>query len=99
MAATEPRITLGDTVFDRVVYDRDADVLYLHVGDPQRAVEFDESPEGHALRYDAAGDLVGVTIVNARRLIETEGALNVTIPAPTWRIEAGAVAEALGLES
>jgi uncharacterized protein YuzE len=97
MATTEPKITLGDTVFDRVVYDRDADVLYLHVGDPQRAVDFDESPEGHALRYDATGHLVGVTIVNARRLIESEGALSVTLPTPTWRIEAHAVAEVLGL--
>ena len=99
MATTEPTIIVGGTVFDRVVYDRDADVLYLHAGDPQRAVEFDESPEGHALRYDDAGQLVGVTVVNARRLIEQEGALNVTLPAPTWRIEASAVAEALGLVS
>ena len=29
-------------------------------------VEFDESPEGHALRYDARGHLVDVPIVNAR---------------------------------
>ena len=40
------------------MYDGDADVLYLHVGDPAAAVEFEESPEGHALRYDAGGHLV-----------------------------------------
>src|SRR5688500_4328368 len=99
MTATEASITLGDTVFDRVVYDREADVLYLHAGDPKRAVEFDESPEGHALRYDATGRLVGVTIVNARKLVEQDGGVNVPLPQPTWRIDASAVAGALGLAS
>jgi uncharacterized protein YuzE len=54
-------ITIGGTTFDRVSYDSDADVLYLHVGDPSSAVDFDESPEGHALRFDSTGRLVGVT--------------------------------------
>jgi uncharacterized protein YuzE len=57
-------ITVGHTTFDRVQYDPEADVLYLHVGDPSRAVDFDESPEGHALRYDSDGKLAGITIVN-----------------------------------
>jgi hypothetical protein len=47
-------VTVGNVVFDNVAYDRKADVLYLHVGDPATAVDFEESPEGHALRYDAA---------------------------------------------
>jgi uncharacterized protein YuzE len=52
---------------DAVLYDADADVLYLSIGDPERAVDFEESPGGHALRYDEHGD---ITIVGARRLIE-----------------------------
>ena len=99
MTATESSVTLGDTVFDRVVYDQLADVLYLHAGDPARAVGFDESPEGHALRYDATGQLVGVTIVNARKLVEQDGGVSVTLPQPTWRIDASAVAGTLGLAS
>jgi uncharacterized protein YuzE len=62
-------VILGDLEFDNVMYDGDADVLYLHVGDPAAAVGFEESPEGQALRYDARGHLVGVTIVNARWLL------------------------------
>ena len=27
-------VTVGKVVFDNVAYDREADVLYLHVGDP-----------------------------------------------------------------
>jgi uncharacterized protein YuzE len=48
-------VTIADITFDRVSYDRDADVLYLHVGDPTGAADFDESPEGHALRFDHDG--------------------------------------------
>jgi YD repeat-containing protein len=73
-------ITIGSITFDRVSYDRDADVLYLSVGDPTCAVDFDESAEGHALRYDAEGRLVGITIVNARRVLEREGTIVVTPP-------------------
>jgi YD repeat-containing protein len=73
-------VTIGSVTFDRVSYDRDADVLYLSVGDPAHAVDFDESAEGHALRYDADGRLVGLTIVDARRLVERDGAIVVTPP-------------------
>ncbi len=73
-------LTVGSITFDRVSYDREADVLYLSVGDPAQAVDFDESAEGNALRYDADGRLVGITIVNARDLLERDGAIVVTPP-------------------
>jgi len=74
------KITVGDTTFDRVDYDAAADVLYLHVGEPNRATDFDESPEGHALRFDDTGRLVGLTIVNAKQLLDGEQPIVVTIP-------------------
>src|SRR6185312_3539370 len=73
-------VTLGSTTFARVDYDADADVLYLHVGDPDSATDFEESPEGHAIRFDALGRLVGVTVVGAKSLIEQGGRLVVTGP-------------------
>jgi uncharacterized protein YuzE len=73
-------ITVGHTTFDRVHYDADADVLYLHVGEPSQAVDFDESPEGHALRFDSDGQLVGITIVNAKRLLDDAKPIVITIP-------------------
>jgi uncharacterized protein YuzE len=73
-------ITIGHTTFDHVDYDADADVLYLHVGEPATAVDFDESPEGHALRFDADGGLVGLTLVNARELLRSGKPITVTIP-------------------
>jgi uncharacterized protein YuzE len=74
-------VTIGTTTFDNVDYDAGADVLYLHVGHPHDAVDFDESPEGHALRFDGDGRLVGVTIVGARRLLNSGQPLVVTVPA------------------
>jgi len=73
-------ITIGHTTFDRVDYDAEADVLYLHVGSPEQAVDFDESPEGHALRFDRNGTLVGITIVNAKQLLDGPGPIVITIP-------------------
>ncbi len=72
--------------FDRVVYDRGGDVLYLHVGDAESAVDFDGTVEGHAVRYGADGSLVGITILNARRLLENEGKIVLTLP--QQRVEA-----------
>ncbi len=73
-------VTIGDTEFDRVSYDADADVLYLHVGDPETASNFDASSEGHALRYDNRGRLVGITILNARWHLEEDGEAVITTP-------------------
>jgi uncharacterized protein YuzE len=67
------KVSVGPHTFDNVSYDAEADVLYLHMGDPSTAVDLDESPEGHALRFDADGNLVGVTILNAKLLIERDG--------------------------
>jgi uncharacterized protein YuzE len=86
-------VELGGVVFDRVVYDRESDVLYLHVGDPATAVDWEESPEGHHLRYGAAGELVGITIVDARRLLKEPGIIVVTLQ--DRRIDAGDLRDVL----
>jgi len=75
-------VQIGNLTFDRVRYDADGDVLYLHRGDPSNAVDFDASPEGHALRFDRQGDLVGVTILNARWLLDHNGEITLTISSP-----------------
>ena len=75
-------VTIADIEFDRVEYDADADVLYLHVGDPSRAVNYDETPEGHAARFARDGELVGLTLVRPKRLLERDGELRATLPVP-----------------
>lgn len=81
-------VTIGPWSFDRAAYDTRGDVLYLHRGDPTLGVESDASVEGHAIRYDKDGEVVGLTIVNVRWLLNQEGAVTVTPPAPSERIEA-----------
>jgi uncharacterized protein YuzE len=75
--------------FVHATYDESGDVLYLRndvpVGDVPTTYG---TPEGHAVRVDAAGRIVGLTVVNARWLVERDGAIAITIP--QQRIEASA---------
>lgn len=85
-------ITIGTVTFDNVVYDADGDVLYLSVGKPRSAAESYGTPEGHDVRYDERGEVIGLTLVNTRWLIERDGELRVTIPN---RVSADTIAAAL----
>lgn len=76
-------VTIANITFDHVSYDTEADVLYLHVGDPSLAIAFDETPEGHAVRFDRDGDLVGLTLVRPKHLLDRDGELRVTLPVPS----------------
>jgi uncharacterized protein YuzE len=40
-------IRLGHLEFDHVVYDEQADVLYVSIGEPQEAAHQEVSPDGH----------------------------------------------------
>lgn len=87
-------IHIGPLVFDHADYDPDGDVLYLHRGAPQPA-EGEETPEGHVLRFAPGTDqIVGLTIINARWLLDRDHRLVVTIPE---KVEASAAELAPGL--
>ncbi|MGH9073616.1 MAG: hypothetical protein ACRDZQ_05805, partial [Acidimicrobiales bacterium] len=53
-----------------------------HIGEPSDAVSFDESPEGHHLRFDANARLVGITLVGVRQDLEAGRKIVVTLPGP-----------------
>lgn len=73
-------VRIGEWKFDHVRYDADADILYLSIGAPREAIG-EESPEGHILRFDEdTGEFCGVTIIDARRIQEADGEVNVTVP-------------------
>jgi uncharacterized protein YuzE len=63
-------LKVGPYIFDRAHYDPEADVLYLSQGDLERAADFDETPDGHAISYDKDGDLIGLTLIDVRGLVE-----------------------------
>lgn len=87
-------ITIGDTTFDSVSYDRDADVLYLRVGQPQAAARTYGTPEGHAVRRDTTGRIIGITLVNARLLLDSPD-VHVTVP-PIGDVSRHELTRALG---
>jgi uncharacterized protein YuzE len=73
-------VRIGNVTFDHATYDDRGDVLYLHVGERQPAADSLGTPEGHAIRCDDAGEVIGVTIVNARWLLDRDGEISITIP-------------------
>ena len=87
-------VRIGDLEFDHATYDRDGDVLYLRSGPNKAAVDFDASPEGHYLRYDESGELFGVTIVNARWLLDEDGKVVISLP-DGRRVETSDLGDAL----
>jgi uncharacterized protein YuzE len=73
-------IHIGPLMFDHADYDADGDVLYLHVGRPQPG-EGEETPEGHVVRFaPGTQKIVGLTIINARQVLDRDGRLIVTVP-------------------
>ena len=83
-------IRIGQLVFDHVSYDAGADVLYLSVGEPRPAADSDATPQGHVVRYGENGDIIGITIVNAKWLTEHEGGIDISL-----RVDADELAPAL----
>ena len=73
-------VTIGHLTFDHATYDADGDVLYLHAGEPRAAADSEETPEGHAVRFGADGQVIGVTIVNAKWLRDQGKPIVITIP-------------------
>jgi uncharacterized protein YuzE len=73
-------ITIGQLIFDHATYDVTGDVLYMHIGEPQEATDADETPEGHVVRYGSDGQVIGLTIVNAKWLLDQHKPITVTVP-------------------
>lgn len=73
-------IKIGPLSFDHADYDAESDVLYLHVGEPGVG-EGEETPEGHVIRYaPGTNRVVGLTVLGARRILQSEGHLLITVP-------------------
>ena len=73
-------IRLGHLAFDYVQYDARGDVLYLAVGQPEEAADQLVTPEGHVLRFNEDGAIIGVTLINAQWLSQRDGGVCVSLP-------------------
>jgi uncharacterized protein YuzE len=88
-------VKIDGLTFQSANYDADGDVLYLSRGDTNHASDAALTPEGHGVRYDDAGEVIGVTIINAKWLLDRDGHLTITLP-HSVRVEADELAPALG---
>lgn len=73
-------VRVGNHEFDDVAYDQEGDVLYLHKGAPIPAAKTVATPEGHAVMLDDGGEVIGITVVNAKWLAERDDRITITIP-------------------
>ena len=89
-------VEIGPLTFDHASYDDEGDVLYLHIGEPEPG-EGEETPEGHVVRFAPGTQrIVGLTVINARHVLERDGRLVVTLP---QEVEASADALAPALQA
>lgn len=72
-------VTFGSIEFDQVLYDDEADVLYLSVSESE-PVHWEESREGHVLRFDASGELCAITIIGVTHHMGPDRAVQLTVP-------------------
>lgn len=80
-------IRLGEHLFDDLFYDAEGDVLYMSKGKPAPAAKTVASPEGHAVRLDETGEIIGITVVGARWLAEHDGRIVITLPSAVHSAE------------
>ena len=73
-------VTIDGIEFDSHDYDDRGDVLYLSIGEPQVPAETDTTPEGHAVDFDADGNVIGMVLVSVRWLMDRDGELRITWP-------------------
>jgi uncharacterized protein YuzE len=73
-------VTIAGIAFDHQHYDSRGDVLYLNVGEPRAEAEGYETVDGHGIHYDETGAVIGLTLLNVRRLLERDGSVTLTLP-------------------
>jgi len=88
-------VRIGDQEFEHAIYDEEGDVLYLRNGEPTTAASTVGTAEGHAVRYDGEGNVVGMTIVNAGWLATHEEEIAISFPQRQIAVPARDVAVAL----
>lgn len=88
-------VKIGGVEYDNIAYNRDGDVLYLWAGEPRLPAYDDASPEGHYLQFGEDGSLIAITIVNARRILEEEGKITITVPERRLEAEATDIGDVL----
>jgi uncharacterized protein YuzE len=88
---------VGELTFSKARYDDIADVLYLSMDGTRGEGEVTTfgTAEGHAVRVDDAGRIVGLTLVNARWLAQRSGQIVISVPSQTLTVAANELGAAV----
>ena len=73
-------VTIDGLVFQSSNYDADGDVLYLGQGESRVAADCLLTSEGHGVRFGPDGEVIGLTLISVKRLLEQDGYLTITVP-------------------
>ena len=86
-------ITIGGIEFEDHEYDPRGDVLYVSVADYNAGglpPHGKATPEGHGIEFDEEWNVIAMTLVNVKWLIERDGDLRITWPDGHVSHDAGA---------
>jgi uncharacterized protein YuzE len=74
-------ITIADIRFEYHDYDKRGDTLFLSVGTPDKLPPSDtyDTPEGHCVELDDSGSIRAIELIDARRLLDRDGQLRLTL--------------------
>lgn len=73
-------ITIANITFNDVEYDAEYDVLYLNANHPGEAVDYDDTPEGHNVGWNTAGEIVAIALLHPRSILAEHGKVAITLP-------------------
>lgn len=91
-------LDIGGLIFEHGNYDAENDVLYLGRTPSNKASWGEGTVEGHGVHFNDDGEVIRLTIVNAKWLLERDGYLKITFPIPREvRIPPGELARAFDL--
>lgn len=93
-------LLMGGATFDRVAWDRGHDVIYLRAAADVSGARVSDSLEGHRVRLDEGGRIVGLTLVGVGDRLRSGHAIVVTVPTDPpgrFEIDPRALTSALGV--
>ncbi len=91
-------LDIGGISFERGNYDAENDVLYLGRTPSNKASWGEGTIEGHGVHFNDDGEVIRLTIINAKWLLERDGHLKITFPIPREvRISADELSPAFAL--
>lgn len=80
MSMLSQPVTVGAAVLADVLYDRNADWLYMSVSSDGPGGDGEQTPEGHVFFFDEEDRIVGLDLNGPAHILAREGNIRITTP-------------------